>query len=89
MELCSTPNLGLCAGSVQRAWDSVSPSLCPSPTCAMCAHMLSLSLFLKTNKFQKKKNDRRDRSKVRWNKIAKVHTKMEQDTQLVSVSENN
>ena len=33
------PCVGLCDDSAERAWDSASPSLCPSP-----AHSLSLSL---------------------------------------------
>ena len=28
------PHIGLCADGVEPAWDSVSPSLCPSPACA-------------------------------------------------------
>ena len=38
------PRVRLCADSAEPAWDSLSPSLCPSP-----AHVLSLSLFLKIN----------------------------------------
>ena len=29
------PCIGLCTDDTERAWDSVSPSLCPSPTCAL------------------------------------------------------
>ena len=37
------PHVGLCADCVEPAWDSVSPSLCPSPVRA-------LTLSLKINK---------------------------------------
>ena len=30
------PHIRLCADGVQPAWDSVSPSLCPSPTRSLC-----------------------------------------------------
>ena len=36
------PCIWLCADSVKPAWDSVSPSLSPSPA-RVCAHMLSLN----------------------------------------------
>ena len=42
------PLTGLCADGAEPAWDSVSPSLCPSLTC-----MCSLSLSLKINKLKK------------------------------------
>lgn len=29
------PCIELCTDGTERAWDSVSPSLCPSPTCAL------------------------------------------------------
>ena len=41
--------VGLCMDSEEPAWDSLSPSICPSLT-----HMLSLSLTLKINKYLKK-----------------------------------
>ena len=37
------PHIGFCADSVEPAWDSLSPSLCPSPTC-------TVSVSLKINK---------------------------------------
>ena len=37
------PLVGLCPGSVEPAWDSLSPSLCPSCSCAV-------SVSLKINK---------------------------------------
>ena len=43
------PHIRLCAGSMEPAWDSLSPSLYPSPAC-----MLSLCLALKINKYLKK-----------------------------------
>ena len=39
------PRIGLCADGAESAWDSVSPSLSPSPACA---------LSLKINKLKKK-----------------------------------
>ena len=39
------PRIRLCTNGAEPAWNSVSPSLCPSPACA-----LSLSLSLKINK---------------------------------------
>ena len=37
------PCLGLCADSVEAAWDSLSPSLCPCPSPAY-AHVCALSV---------------------------------------------
>ena len=43
MVLETGPHIGLCANSMEPAWDSLSPSLSASP-------LLSLSLSLKINK---------------------------------------
>ena len=43
------PLVGLCADSVEAAWDSVSSSLCPSP-----AHTLFPPLKINTQTFFKK-----------------------------------
>ena len=50
------PCVRLCADSVEPAWDSLSPSLCPST-----AHSLSLSL--KVNKLKQKRRRRRRKRK--------------------------
>ena len=42
-------HIGLCAGSVEPAWDSLSLSLCLCPSLAR-AHAHTLSLFPKINK---------------------------------------
>ena len=41
------PRVGLCADSVEPAWDSLSPSFCTFPA---CARSLSLSLSLSLSK---------------------------------------
>ena len=46
------PHIGLYAGSVEPAWDSLSPNLSAPPP-LICS--ISLSLSLKTNKLKKKK----------------------------------
>ena len=47
------PLIGLCADGTEPAWDSVSPSLCPAPT---CVHYLSLSQKKKKLKKYKSNN---------------------------------
>ena len=44
------PHIRLCSDGAEPAWDSVSPSLYPSPT---CARLLALSPSLKINKLKK------------------------------------
>ena len=36
------PHIGLCADGMEPAWDSVSPSLCPSPACALSLKKINL-----------------------------------------------
>ena len=49
------PHIGLCADGTEPVWDSVSPSLCPSPAC-VCSLFLSQN-FKKIFKKRKKKQD--------------------------------
>ena len=44
------PHVGLCAGSMEPAWDSLAPSVFAPP---LLTRVLALSLFLKTNKLKK------------------------------------
>ena len=38
------PHMGLRSGSTEPAWDSLSPSVCPSPTCT-CAHVKNYNML--------------------------------------------
>ena len=44
------PPIGLCIDSVEPAWNSLSTSLCPSPTCAVSVSLLKKKA-LKMHKF--------------------------------------